>query len=100
MWGTRPRLRIVGQGARLRVRQRGDWVVDPSTSLSEACRASIAIDKALAEAIGRARVRGMSWNKIGEALGATDHADSKAQLVDALADHRRAVLQHLLRETR
>jgi len=75
-------------------------VVDPSTSLSEACRASVAIEKTLAEAIGRARVSGMSWNEIGEALGATDHADSKEQLVDALADHRRALLQHPFRDTR
>jgi hypothetical protein len=100
MLRTKPRLRIVGQGARLRVRQRGDWAVDVATSLSEPCRASIAIEKALAEAIVRARGSGMTWNKIGAVLGATDHADSKEQLVDALADHRRAVLQHLLRETR
>jgi hypothetical protein len=41
----------------------------------------------------------MSWRKIGQVVGATSHADSKEQLVDALADNRRAVLQHLLRET-
>jgi hypothetical protein len=64
MLRTKPRLRIVGQGARLRVRQRGDWAVDVATSLSEPCRASIAIEKALAEAIVRARGSGMTWNKV------------------------------------
>jgi len=56
MLTTRPRLRIAGQGAGLRVRQRGDWAADKSASLRESCRASIAIEKTIAEAIGgRAR---------------------------------------------
>jgi len=42
----------------------------------------------------------MSWTEIGESLGATDGADSKEQLVDALVDQRRTLLEHLLRGTR
>ena len=99
MLSARPRLRIGGRGTRLRVRQRGNWRSDHSGSLSESCRASIAIDKTLVQVIGRARANGMSWNRIAQVLGATDHADNKQHLIDALADNRRAVLQHLLRET-
>ena len=95
---TRPRLRISGHGRRLRVRQRGNWCIDQSASLSESCRASIAIDKTLAQAIGVARATGMPWKTIGRTLGASDDAENKDQLIDALTDNRRAVLQHLLHE--
>jgi hypothetical protein len=93
---AKPRLRIVGQGAGLRVRQRGNWAADKSAALRESCRASIAIEKTLVEAIGRARAIGMSWAELGRVLGATDHADNKQTLIDALADNRRAILEHLL----
>lgn len=93
-----PRLRIHGHGPRLRVRQRGNWSIDQSASLSESCRASVAIDKTLAQGIARARTAGMSWQTIGRTLGAADDAETKNQLVDALAANRRAVLQHLLHE--
>ena len=99
MLTTRPRLRIAGQGAGLRVRQRGDWAADKSASLRESCRASIAIEKTIAEAIGRARECGMSWAEVGRVLGAADQANTKQAVIDALADNRRAVLEHLLRET-
>ena len=95
---TTPRLRISGQGRRLRVRQRGNWCIDQTASLSESCRASIAIDKTLAQAIGVARATGMAWTTIGRTLGASDDAENKDQLIDALTDNRRAVLQHLLHE--
>ena len=98
MLSTRPRLRIRGQGRRLRVRRRGNWCIDQPASLSESCRAAMAIEKTLVEAIGRARATGMSWNSIGRVLGATDAAESKQQLIDALVDSRRSGLQHLLRE--
>jgi hypothetical protein len=98
MLSMKPRLRIRGQGTRLRVRQRGNWQVDPSVSLTESCRASIAIEKTLVEAIGRARMSGESWKEIGNVLGAADHVDDKQQLIDALADNRRTVLLQLLRK--
>jgi hypothetical protein len=53
MMSTRPRLRIGGQGAHLRVRQRGNWAMDPYASLSESCRGSIAIEKTPTESIRR-----------------------------------------------
>jgi hypothetical protein len=98
MLSTSPRLRIRGHGRHLRIRRRGNWCVDQSASLSESCRAAIAIEKTLVEAIGRARVMGMSWNSIGRVLGATDIAESKQQLVDALVNSRRTVLEQLARE--
>jgi hypothetical protein len=52
----------------------------------------------LAQAIGVARATGMSWKSIGRTLGASDDAESKGQLIDALTDNRRTVLQHLLHE--
>jgi hypothetical protein len=95
---TRPRLRISGHGRHLRIRQRGNWCIDQSASLSESCRASIAIDKTLAQAIGVARATGMPWKTIGRTLGATDDAQNRQQLIDALTNNRRAVLEHLLRD--
>jgi hypothetical protein len=58
----------------------------------------MAIDKSLVQAIGRARASGMSWKTIGRTLGATDDAQSKQQLIDALVDSHREALQHLLRD--
>jgi hypothetical protein len=58
----------------------------------------MAIEKTLVTAIGAARAKGMSWNRIGQVLGATDAADSKQQLIDALVDNRRTALQHLLHQ--
>jgi uncharacterized membrane protein len=58
----------------------------------------MAIDKAVVDAIGQARASGMSWKSIGRVLGATEDAENKEDLIDALANHRRAALQHLLRE--
>jgi hypothetical protein len=99
MLTAKPQLRIVGTGARLRVRQKGDWHADPSASLREPYRASIALDKALAEAIGLARASGMSWTDIGRVLGVAESAESKQALIAALAENRRAVLAHLLGKT-
>src|SRR5215208_3161074 len=99
MLSTTPRLRIRGHGRRLRVRRRGNWCVDQFASLSESCRVSMVIEKTLVQAIGTARATGMSWRHIGRVLGATDAAESKQQLIDALVDNRRTALGHLLRET-
>ena len=66
--------------------------------LSESCRASVAIDKTLAQAIAQARADGMSWQTIGRTLGATDHAENLHQLIDALATNRRAVLRQLFHD--
>ena len=98
MLSKRPGLRIAGQGTGLRVRRRGDWGADTSASLREACRASVAIEKTLVEAIGRARANGMSWVEVGRVLGATAQGDTKQAVIDALADNRRVLLKQLLME--
>jgi hypothetical protein len=59
----------------------------------------MAIEKALVEAIGVARATGMSWSEIGRLLGASDAAESKEVVIEALVEGRRLRLQHLLRET-
>jgi hypothetical protein len=97
--GTTPRLRFVGRGGSLRVRQRGDWTAGTADLLRESCRASTAIDKTVAQAIVRARASGTSWSEIGRVLGASDQAETKRALIDAIADNRRAALEHLLRTT-
>jgi hypothetical protein len=99
MLGTGPRLRISGRGASLQVRQRGDWVADTATSMRESGRASMAIDKTPGEAIVRARARGTAWSEIGRVLGASDQAETKHAVIDAIADNRRAALEHLLKAT-
>jgi hypothetical protein len=96
MLKAKPRLRIAGRGGHLRVRQRGDFAADPSRSLREVCRASVAIEKTLAEAIGRGRASGMSWQELGRVLGATHRATDRTALIAALAENRRGLLEHLL----
>jgi hypothetical protein len=92
-----PRVRIVGHGTRLRVRTRGDWAGNALVALRESCRASVAVDKAIAEAMQRAHADGMSWQEIGQALGVAEHAEAKETLIDGFADSRRAILARQLR---
>jgi hypothetical protein len=61
-----PRVRIVGHGSRLRVRTKGDWPGNLVAALRDSCRASVAVEKAVAEAINGARVAGLSWPELGE----------------------------------
>ena len=94
-----PRVRIVGHGNRLRVRTKGDWKGNALDALRESCRASVAVEKAVAEAIQHAHTAGMSWQEIGQTLGVGEHADDTETLIDGFADSRRAILAHLLRRT-
>ena len=98
MLSAKPRVRIVGHGNRLRVRTIGDWDDDPSAALREACRASTALDKALAGAITQARSTGMTWTEIGRTLGVAEDVTDKSELLDRWAESRRLVLQHQLRD--
>lgn len=100
MLTTKPRVRIAGHGARLRVRTRGDWEGDAVAALRESCRASVGIEKAVAEAIERSRAMGVSWYEIARALGVAEQAGDKRTLIDAFARNRRALLEHQLRRTR
>jgi hypothetical protein len=99
MLTTKPRVRIAGHGTRLRVRTRGDWEGDSVAALRESCRASVAVEKAVAEAIGRCRALGMSWDEIARTLGVAEQAGDKRTLIDVLAESRRAILDHPLRQT-
>jgi hypothetical protein len=94
-----PRIRIVGHGKKLRVRTKGDWPRNSVVALRESCRASVAVEKAVAEAIHGARAGGLSWAEIGYVLGVDGHAHDKQTLMDAVADSRRAILEHQLRGT-
>ena len=97
MLTTQPRVRISGHGSRLRVRTKGDWEGDPVGALRESCRSSVAIEKALAEAIQRARDAGVSWREIGRTLGVAEEAGDKGALIDSFANSRRAILDQQLR---
>jgi hypothetical protein len=68
MIGTRTStLRLSGSGEHLRLRVAK--AADPLANLRECCRASIAVDKALGEAIRSALATGHSWAEVGHVLG-------------------------------
>ena len=62
-----PALRFKGSGDKLRLRV--TTVPDPLANVRECCRASVAVEKALGEAIRGALSAGHSWAEIGTALG-------------------------------
>jgi hypothetical protein len=82
------RLRLVGHGLRLHIS--GDWTRDPLDGVAECCRALMALDKGLGESILLTRSAGHSWAEIGEALGATETAESLDDVVNAFAATKRA----------
>ena len=51
----------------------------------------MAIDKALGEAIGTAIASGASWQEVGRVLGVAEAAESKRDVIEALAETKRAV---------
>jgi hypothetical protein len=63
-----PTLRFRGSGEHLRLRVA--TVPEPLTNVRECCRASVAVEKALGEAIRNALAAGRSWAEVGQALGA------------------------------
>jgi len=86
-----PHLRLSGHGERLRLRQRGRWQEDPLEAVRECCRASMAVDKALGEAIRGALAAGASWRDVGRVLQVAEDAETERDVVDALADQKREV---------
>lgn len=87
MLARAPHLRLSGHGERLRLRQRGHWQQgDPLEAVRECCRASMAVEKALGEAVRGARTAGASWPDVGHALGVHEDAETEQDVVDALAD--------------
>ena len=68
MMGTRTTtLRLKGSGQHLRMRVAR--AADPIADVHECCRASVAVEKALGEAIRHALAAGHGWAEIGQALG-------------------------------
>jgi hypothetical protein len=86
-----PRIRLTGRGDRLRLRQRGEWQQDPLQDVRECCRAAMAIEKALGEAVRAALASGASWQEIGRVLGVAEDAQSKQDVIEALAETKREV---------
>jgi len=86
-----PRIRLAGHGDRLRLRQRGRWQQDPLEAVRECCRASMAVEKALGEAIRAAVESGASWQEVGHVLGVAETAESDQEVMDALAKNKREV---------
>jgi hypothetical protein len=60
-------LRLRGSGEHLRLRV--SKAPDPLANVRECCRASVAVEKALGEAIRDALAEGHSWAEVGHALG-------------------------------
>ena len=68
MMGThRATLRFTGAGEHLRLRVGSG--PDPLANVRECCRASVAVDKALGEAIRDSLAAGLTWAEVGHALG-------------------------------
>ena len=60
-------LRIRGSGEHLRLRV--GKAPDPLANVRECCRASVAVEKVLGEAIREALAGGHGWTEVGQALG-------------------------------
>jgi hypothetical protein len=60
-------LRLKGSGEHLRLRVGKS--PDPLANVRECCRASVAVDKAMGEAIRDALAAGHSWVEVGQVLG-------------------------------
>src|SRR5215207_4526580 len=60
-------LRLRGSGEHLRLRVAK--APDPLANVRECCRASVAVEKAIGEAIRDALAAGHSWAEVGQALG-------------------------------
>ena len=86
-----PRIRLTGRGDRLRLRQHGAWQEDPLQAVRECCRASMAIEKALGEAVRAAIASGALWQEVGRVLGVAEAAESEREVVEAFAETKRAV---------
>ena len=60
-------LRLKGSGEHLRLRVGRS--PEPLANVRECCRASVAVEKAMGEAIRDALAAGRSWAEVGQALG-------------------------------
>jgi hypothetical protein len=93
MNSSEPRLRLRGRGRHLRLRASTGDDGDPLAMVRECCRASVAVEKAMGEAVSSARSAGTGWGEIAEALGAPVAGATRGEVIDA-----RVELQRLLWE--
>ena len=86
-----PRLRLRGHGRRLRLRASNGAGADPLALVRDCFRASLAVEKALGEAITSARSVGRSWGEIADAIGASGVATTRHEVIDARGEQQRFV---------
>jgi hypothetical protein len=87
-----PAIRLRGRNTRIRAYAVGRWNRDPLTDVAAACRSSVAVDKAFAEAVGNARRAGRTWPEIAVALGLSADLTSWPEVSAALATRRQVML--------
>ena len=64
---------------------------DPLALVRECCRASVAVEKALGEAVSSARSAGTGWGEIAVTLGSPAAATTRREVIDARAEQQRFV---------
>ena len=78
MIGTRTAtLRLRGSGGHLRLRVAK--APDPLANVRECCRASVAVEKALGEAIRDALAAGHTWAEVGQSLGVEGNTSTSVE---------------------
>jgi len=87
------RLRLSGHGTRIRLHKRGNWKGDEIDGLRMCWGATIAVEKALGEAVRQGRDAGLSWEQIGRALGVVETATSGTEVLEAVITARREMSQ-------
>jgi hypothetical protein len=78
-------LRLRGSGEHLRLRV--VKAADPLVNVRECCRASVAVEKAMGEAIRDALAAGHGWAEVGQALGV--EADTSVGVAEQFHSSRR-----------
>jgi hypothetical protein len=87
---SEPQLRLRG-GRHLRLRPSRGVDDDPLALVRECCRASVALQKALGEAVSSARSARTDWGEIAEALGVSAAATTRREVLDARVEQQRFV---------
>ena len=95
-----PRLRLRGHGGRLRLHASSSDDTDPLALLRECCRASVAVEKAMGEAVSSARAAGRGWDEIARVLAVPGDATTSADVMKARAELQRLLWQRFWREDR
>lgn len=86
-----PRLRLRGRGRHLRLRASNGVDGDPLALVRECCRARVALEKALGEAVSSAHSAGTGWGEIAKALGAPGAVTTRREVIDARVEQQRSV---------